>query len=125
MLTNERTLLSVVVELKTANRLWERFLLALEEMLNSFELSLSVIGRELEQMKEVQFARNTNRSVLGSMNDFVFLIRDQMQIDPGASLHKINWMLSTVPCGPLEMRSPEEETRRICLELNRNVNVGE
>ena len=71
ILTNEQTLLTVLVVLKEIKTLYPRFLSSLEWLLRAIGVQGPHIDQELREMHSAQFARNTNRSTLGSMNDFV------------------------------------------------------
>lgn len=105
ILTNERTLLSVVIPFKEIRSFHSRFLTALEALFHSIALSSSQIHAELEAMKVVQLTENTDRRILGSMNDFVFNVRAH---DPNDTLEDISFHLSEIPCAPLKYRYPRE-----------------
>jgi hypothetical protein len=101
LVVNERTLLPVLLPLAPAATLAERFPIALREVLQALHTPAEFIESEISGMSEVVYAKTANRSVLGVMNEFVFLAegyRDQDgSIDPvGLSLR-----LAGTPCGPL------------------------
>lgn len=110
ILTNERTLLSVFIPLKEIRTFHDRFLDSLEILFHSIALSSDQIHREMEEMKTVQFTNQTNRTVLGSMNDFVANVR---AFDPQYSLEEIAFELTEMPCGPLKHGNPREAVYNI------------
>ena len=101
LVVNERTLLPVLLPLAPAATLAQRFPVALREVLRALDMPAEFIASEISGMGEVVYAKTANRSVLGVMNEFVYLAegyRDQDgSIDPvGLSLR-----LAGTPCGPL------------------------
>ena len=101
LVVNERTLLPVFLPLAPAATLAQRFPIALREVLRALDMPVEFIDSEISGMGDVVYAKTANRSVLGVMNEFVFLAegyRDQDgSIDPvGLSLR-----LAGTPCGPL------------------------
>jgi hypothetical protein len=105
ILTNEKTLLSVLIPFKEIRSFHERFLAGLEALFQSIALSSGQIDAELQEMKVVQITARTNRSVLGSMNDFVVNV---LAHEPGSSLEEVSFHLSEIPCAPLKYRYPRE-----------------
>jgi hypothetical protein len=103
ILTNERTLLSVLIRFKEIRTFHTRFLASLEILLHSIGLSSSQIRAELKEMKVVQLSRRTTRTVLGSMNDFVVIVRAH---DPSYTLDEVSFHLSGTLCGPLKYGHP-------------------
>jgi len=108
ILTNERTLLSVVIPFKEIRSFHDRFLTSLEFLFHSIALSSKDVHSELEEMKVVQLTQNTNRRTLGSMNDFVYHVMATLYHDQNATLEDISFHLSEIPCAPLKYRYPRE-----------------
>ncbi len=113
ILTNEATLLTVAIPFKPAGTFWERFLDLLEEVMQLMEIPPKAIQKELDGMRTFQYARETNRSVLGSMNDFVGLTRAYFERDPSITLQELSIRLNNVPCSPLRMRCPRDYAREL------------
>jgi hypothetical protein len=113
LITNERTLLSVVIPLKESSTFWPRFVLSLQWLLNAIGIPHRLIDEELKQYKEVQLTRKTNRHTLGSMNDFVYQVQVRFEIDANPSLEKVALELSQVPCGPVKYFLPREAVRQV------------
>ncbi len=113
ILTNERTLLSVVIPSKETRSLQTRFLTSLEVLFHSIGLSSRQINRELQEMQLIQFTTKTNRRTLGSMNDFVFHVRVSLAQNPYDSLEDISLSISEILCGPLKYGKPLEAVLNI------------
>lgn len=112
-MTNERTLLSVVLPLKESATIWPRFVLSLKSLFKAIGLSDRIIQKELHEYKQVQLTQKTNRHTLGSMNDFIDQVRARFQTDRNPSLEDITSYLSEVPCGPLKYALPKEAVRNV------------
>jgi hypothetical protein len=113
LLTNELTLLSVVIPLKEVRSFHARFLSMLEVLFHSVALSSKQIYAELEEMDLCQFTPHTNRKTLGSMNDFVFQVQARLEQDQDATLEQLAFDLSGIPCGPLKYGYPREAVLEI------------
>ena len=101
LLVNERTLLPVMMPLAPSATLAQRFPAALKGVLQALDLPAAFIDAEIEGMNDVVYAKTSNRSVVGMMNEFSFLadaFRDRGGlVDPLA----LSLNLAHVPCGPL------------------------
>ncbi len=113
IITNEKTLLTVLLPFKEIHTIVPRFLQSLKSLLTSLNISSSHIKREVEQMHDIQFTQRTNRQTLGSMNDFVHLLKAQLDQGDRQSLDELSVFLSEVPCSPLKMESPKNAVVRI------------
>ena len=101
LLVNERTLLPVLMPLAPASNLAERFPQQLAQVLAAHGIGQDLIDHELSQMREVQYAKTANRSVVGVMNQFSYLAegyRDYLETDDPLAL---SIRLSETPCSPL------------------------
>jgi hypothetical protein len=101
LLVNEQTLLPVLITLAPASNLTGRFPQQLERVLTAHGIAQSFIDRELAQMREVEYAKTSNRSVVGIMNQFSYLTegyRDYLETD---DLLELSLKLSETPCSPL------------------------
>jgi hypothetical protein len=108
LFTNERTLLSVVIPLKQAGTFHDRFHASLEVLLHTIALSSHEIAPELAEMTTIQLTTKTNRSVLGSMNDFIYNAKVALYESPELTLEELSFNLSSIPCSPLKYRYPRE-----------------
>jgi hypothetical protein len=66
---------------------------------------------ELDHMREHRLGPTTNRSVVGSMNEFTHLADAYRNAAVTPDLLQMSLRLATVPCGPLFSRhiSPDRE----------------
>lgn len=101
LFVNEQSLLPVLMPLAPAATLLERFPDRLAEVLRALDVPDDFIAEEIAAMGDAVWAKTANRSVVGSMNEFVFLAEAWRQRgrtdDPLAmSVH-----LADVPCSPL------------------------
>ncbi len=113
ILTNERTLLSVVIPFKDIRTFHNRFLKSLEVLFHSIALSSREIQSELEQMMVVQLTDKSNRSTVGSMNDFVYHAKAALYEHQNLSLEELSFELSGIPCSPLNYGFPREEVLNV------------
>jgi hypothetical protein len=113
LLTNELSLLSVVIPLKGVRSFHARFLSTLEVLFHSVALSSKQIHAELEEMNDFQVTAHTNRKTLGSMNDFVFQVQVRLEQDRDGTLEQVAFDLSGIPCGPLKYGYPREAVLEI------------
>jgi hypothetical protein len=101
LFVNERTLLPVVMPLAPASSVGQRFPQALSLVLNALAIDEFKIKRELADMSKMVFAKTTNRSVLGVMNQFVFQAEGYRNhfglVDPLS----LSLKLAGTPCSPL------------------------
>jgi hypothetical protein len=101
LLVNEKTLLPVLMPLAPASDLEMRFPQRLSEVLLAHGVAQPFIESEIAQMREVQYAKTNNRSVVGVMNQLSYMAhnyRDYLQTN---DLLLLSLRLSETPCGPL------------------------
>jgi hypothetical protein len=107
LFVNETTLLPVLTPLAPARSVISRFPAALAEVLAAHGLDATFISAEIAQMSHAALAPTRNRSVVGIMNEFSFLARQQH----GDDLLALSVHLAETPCSPLYRRliSPDRE----------------
>lgn len=101
LLVNERTLLPVLCPLAPAATLVQRFPQALSVVLQALDLPPEFIRAEIEEMREVVYAKTVNRSVVGMMNEFSFLAEGYRSLEGKMDPLEISLKLANTPCGPL------------------------
>ena len=107
--TNERSLLSVVVPAKNLPQLPARLVTAVGRLFMRIGVPPALAWAELQAMQEVRFGPTRSRSVLGSMNDFVYQVDAEFsEGEEVVYLDEVDLRLSEVPCGPLRYRNPAE-----------------
>lgn len=115
LLVNEKTLLPVLMPLVPATDVAVRFPNHLASVLAAHGMPESFIEHELLQMSEVQYAKTSNRSVVGVMSQFSFLaevFREHLQ---AGDLLALSIKLSETPCSSLYKSaiSPDRELKRL------------
>jgi hypothetical protein len=90
----------------------ERFQHALEFLLRDLGVSAPAIEAELETMETVAFAKTTDRSVRGSLNEFAYAVRWALEDNPDQPLHELSVKLADTPILPLK-DFPDRMTHRL------------
>jgi len=113
LLVNEKTLLPVLMPLAPATDLATRFPVHLADVLAAHGVPQRFIDHELAQMNEVQYAKTSNRSVVGIMNQFSFLAEGYREYLETIDLLMLSIRLAETPCSPLYKSavSPDRELR--------------
>ena len=106
LLVNERTLLPVLMPLAPAATLASRFPTHLAAVLRGLGINTQVIVSEVEAMSEPVVAKTSNRSVVGTMNEFAFLADGYREYLEAPDLLALSIKLADTPCGPLKGNSP-------------------
>jgi hypothetical protein len=101
LLVNEKTLLPVLMLLAPATDLATRFPEQLAGVLVAHGIPRQFIDHELAQMNEVQYAKTSNRSVVGIMNQFSYLAEGYSEYLETKDLLALSLKLSETPCSPL------------------------
>jgi hypothetical protein len=115
LMVSERSLLPVVVPAREASTLLERAPPALADVLLHLGVRPTVIEHEMAAMAGASIGRTANRRVLGSMNDFLGMMRSHPW--PPSSLTALSLELAAAPCGPIGMMSPDDLTRELMADL--------
>jgi hypothetical protein len=105
------TLLPVLVEAVPYKTMTSRFIDAMREVLRALGVGDAQVAAEVEAMREVVVAPTNDRRVLGSMNDFAWMMQGYIEHEP--SLLHVALKLSEAPCSPLGMNNPREATRAL------------
>lgn len=106
LLVSERTLLPVLMPLAPAATLARRFPAQLALALKEHGVPSEFIAQEVWRMKKVQYAKTTNRSVVGIINEFVkqaefWLAAYAYEKGDDDDLLAISTKLAETPCSPL------------------------
>jgi hypothetical protein len=117
LLVNEKTLLPVLMPLAPATNLAARFPEHLAGVLAAHGVPQHFIDHELAQMDEVQYAKTSNRSVVGIMNQFTYLAEGYREDLETQDLLALSLRLSETPCSPLYKSavSPDRELKSLVL----------
>lgn len=114
LFVHEETLLPVLMPLAPSSSLAERFPAHLAAVLNALDVDASFIGAQMAAMGEAQYAKTSNRSVLGIMNQFSYLAGGYREYLETTDLLELSLKLAHVPCSPLYKREtfPDRELHR-------------
>jgi hypothetical protein len=113
---NERTFLPVVVPAVSLSTLAERFVEGLGEMLRAIGVPRSAIEKELRQMDALAYAPTQSRSILGTMNEFMFHVSELTYTYPGPDVKRIAMHLAEMPCAPIQYQFPRAAARAVFCE---------
>jgi uncharacterized protein DUF6933 len=111
LLVNETTLLPVLMPLAPAATLLARFAEQVATVLAAHGAPDTVIGDEVQRMRDYRLAGTANRSVVGIMNEFTFLATTYRDEGGQQDLLELSLRLARTPCGPLYRKnvSPDRE----------------
>ena len=87
--------------LTPAANLAVRFPEHLAGLLMAHGMPQQFIDRELTQMHEVQYAKTSNRSVVGIMNQFTYLAEGYREYLETKDLLALSLRIAETPCSPL------------------------
>ena len=107
-----RTLLPVILPARRSE-FPNRFPDYLADMLNLIGIPNPVIERETAEAAESVFARTQNRSLIGSLNDFIFSA--SVYLEHGESVLDANLRLAEMPSKVIEFAFPSEVARAALL----------
>ena len=100
---NETTLVPVLVPVAPAATLASRFVEQLAAVLHALDAPGEFVDSEVAAMGDWVWSTTRNRSVVGSMNDFVFLAQHHRAATIGdVDLVELSARLAGTPCSPLD-----------------------
>jgi hypothetical protein len=117
MVTNELTLLTVVIPAKELKNINKAFLNTVDMILQKYDIPERHRKNIYQQLSTIKYTRDTNRQVLGSMNDFIKLSKYYFDDVPGLSLIDLSLRLCDTPCSPIQMKSPKEAVLDIISQI--------
>ena len=109
---SSRTLLPVILPLAPAKTLPTRLPMAVGEVLRRLAIDRSLADAEANAMAECFVDRTNDRRVLGSLNEFIFMLESYLD---GRPLVDVALHLADMPCGPLRGEAPNDLTRAALL----------
>ena len=98
---SEKTRLSVVMNAAPYSDFPNRFPLALQDVLRAIGIPEEMIELEIREMRELSLAKARNRSITGTLNEFIFQIEHKLTYEYGEPLNNFldcSLYLSEVPC---------------------------
>lgn len=113
LFVSERSRLAVVMEAAPLTSLAARFVPALREVLQAIGVLEAAIAREEAEMSSFSFGPTQNRSIVGTMAEYVKML-EVLEDDPEAqTLLEKSLFLNRIICSPLQWRHPDEVTREL------------
>jgi hypothetical protein len=110
---SERTLLPVVVVAKDPKKLPLRLAQSANELLLALGVAPELAKTEMQAMQDFRIGRTASKSVLGSLNDMVYMLEHALQSEPECSLLEHSLWLARSPCKPIGYASPDTATRAL------------
>jgi hypothetical protein len=104
---SERTLLPVVLPAKDAKSLPVRLAREVSSVLAALGVPPQAIKREQAAMLEVRIGPTANKSVLGSLNELMFQLRNQLHWHPDLTLLEHSLRLAGTPMQATEGHFPD------------------
>lgn len=121
LFTNEKTLYSFLIpKVKKVNlhNIEEEFLINLNLNLQAEGFGLESINKVMQEHTQLGFAKTSNKSVLGSMNEFAFeydfLIRKEGGFD-NVKILQINQQVNRTPMSAIKYQYPIETLKTLLL----------
>jgi hypothetical protein len=116
---NERTLLSVALPIEMIDTLVSAFAARVYNLLMLIDVTEKIALREIAELRQVEFAKTTNRSVLGSLNEISYhyqLIAERNAASESLRLSEVELQLSQTLHKPLDYVHPAEAARGLLAE---------
>ncbi|MEX0727136.1 MAG: hypothetical protein WD065_12745 [Planctomycetaceae bacterium] len=111
---SERSLLPVVVEARDPSGFPRRLAGAVRSLLLSIGVSPAAAEREeTEMLSGMYVAKTANKSILGSLNDFMFHLKTGLAEHPSESLLDRSLRMATIPCNVIGFKYPSEVAHEI------------
>jgi hypothetical protein len=113
LLVSEKSRLPVLVPRRQLSNIESFFLREVAGFLDRIGIAHKAIDQEIHSMNQVAFGAIHNKSLLGSMNDFAYHLRFQVESNPNAVYQEIYEALAEIPCGSMNYQTPIEATRKL------------
>lgn len=113
LLVNDASRLPVLLPAREFSTLLERIPGAVTEVLTAIGIDAAAVARERRALESISLAPTASRSVVGTMNDFVFQLGWIRGSAPNDSLVGWSLPLAQTPVGPLAHARPSDAARRL------------
>jgi hypothetical protein len=114
LLISEHSRLPVLMRARDVKHLALNFPDALAAVLWGLGVEAAAINREVAATREAVIAKTDNRSLLGTLNDFAFMLQRQLPDRPDLDLVQAALELSHTPVQPLRPHHfPDQMTRKL------------
>ena len=112
LLVNEGTRLAALLPAREPATLRARIPTAILQVMRELGASRELEESERRAMAEVHFDRTASRSVLGTMNDFIFQLKSDPDAGRSRDLCELEKFLNRTPVSPLDYERPEDVASR-------------
>ena len=116
LLVSDTSRLAVLLPASPLSTLVPRFRTVLREVLQEMGVSAEAITREEKEMEALGFGPTQNRSVLGTMNEYVYQYQVSCDVAEDGGLYSlalISHRLNEIICSPLQWRRPREVAQEL------------
>jgi hypothetical protein len=113
---SDRSLLSVVVSVKTLSTALDRHVSSLGSLLEALGVNLAVVEAEMVEMAQRELANTNSQIVLASIHDLATNARSMLERTPLITPAELSLQLCQVPFELLGMRAPAEAAMALLLE---------
>lgn len=117
---NERTLLSIALPIEMLDRLALAFAARVYNLLVMIDVTAEIALRESAELRPVEFAKTTSKSVLGSLNEislhYQLIAERHPASNPPLKLSEVELQLSQILHKPLDYIYPAEVARKLLTE---------
>jgi hypothetical protein len=117
---SDRSLLSVVVPVKTLKTALDRHIASLRDILGDLAVPPAIIQAELDEMRERAVGKTQSSSVLASMRDLATNIRRILTEAPRASPLEVSRELARTSLGPSPIALPTDVAIGLLLKRHPN-----
>lgn len=104
--TNERSLLCVTVPLAPIRQLVSRFVTAATRRVEQISAPPELLGAEVGSLTPTLLGRSVNRSVISTMNQFMYSAEAWLEDQPLGDLEELGFWLCDTPCTAISTRWP-------------------
>ena len=113
LLVSEKSRLPVLVPRRQLPDLESFFIREVAGFLDRIGVAHEAIEQEIHFMNDIAFGAIHNKSMLGSMNDFAYHLRFQVESNPNAVYQEFYEALADIPLGSLNYETPIAVTRKL------------
>ena len=114
LLISEHSRLPVIMPARDVKHLATNFPAALARVLAGLGIPTAAVEREVAATREAVIAKTESRSLLGTLNDFSFMLQWQLSGHPSVDLVQAALELSQTPVRPLgRLGFPDRVTRAL------------
>ncbi len=113
LLISEHSRLPVLMPGRDLKNLARNFPGALAEVLLAIGIPVAACEQEVEAVSQSVITTTNSRSLLGTINDFTFMVSHRLRDHPEMDLTEAALWLSQTPVGPLGYEHPDDVARRL------------